>query len=427
MRKNQAMRLVSLCGLICVLLLLSLSFVFAANDVPQVYTYVLRPTAGQTDVSATFKDGTSSFESVITNAPYRIGTLTLTHYKLSQEPISKFSLAKRTYEYVTLESNTTILQSDGVTGKISFHVDKSWLDSVSGKPEQISLYFFDGDNWKQLDTKFAKTSGGLYEYDAYTFSFGYFAIALDRSIQSSTTTSSAAAQSVTGTDGASGSTSDQTVTQPLDSQTDTASAPQSTDSGSQSAQVVYPLLDDGSSSSTSGIGGISTQKLIGYGLLFFAVTGVAIVGITVAQSRSNRPAQFKPGASVTELLAQLQANRTLKTPSAPVISTDINALLQKVHARYQPTFSLPKTDFSSSLSSLSNLSGGSTSFAHSLTHSIEELKEKVSQLEPDLIKRYTDWGISHGHNLDMIKQDLLAHDIDESAVNRVLSQNCKKF
>jgi hypothetical protein len=62
-----------------------------------------------------------------------------------------------------------------------------------------------------------------------------------------------------------------------------------------------------------------------------------------------------------------------------------------------------------------------------LSHSLEELKEKVSQLEPDLIKRYTDWGISHGHDLVTIKQQLLAHDIDESIVNKALSAHWSKL
>jgi len=276
----------------------------------------------------------------------------------------------------------------------------------------MALYIFDTD-WKKLDTTLLSSDGNKYEYSAYTNDFGYFAIALDRPLQDSATTSATSTGSVQQSSASSSSNIDQSTTS---SATNSASGPQVVDTTANSpVDVVYPLLDNQNSSDTSSSN--MWQRLIGYGLLLFAISGIGIVSVTVVQSRRSRPVQYKSSTSVNELLAKLQASRVSK---APKMSSDINALLQKVHARYQPTFSVSR-----GISATSAFPAGTSAFANSLSHSIDELKSKVAQLEPDLITRYADWGLRQGHDIMTIKQDLLAHDVDESVINRVLANHWK--
>lgn len=421
MLKRGSMRLLSILYLVGILFILSCSAyaselesgsvlvpvkLYATAAIPQVYTYVLRAESGATQSSVDFKSGTSSFQSIITNAPYRVGELTLSHYKLSREPISKFSLAKRTYEYITLESNTTIRFVDGVTSTIQFIVDKNWVLNSGGAENEIALYIFD-DSWKKLETRVVSSVGSYYTLEAVTNMFGYFAIALDKPLGLQDLNTNTVTSSSSNKGGSSGA---------LDNKDSTSSsAPQSLDTKTtKPVEVVYPLneVTDSQSMLKSNL----WQQVIGYSLLVFALTGVIIIATTVIQSRKQAPIKFKSNSSVSDLLAKLQTSHShaLKKPR---YSTDVNALLAKVNARYQPSVSASMPKLHSTF--LSNTS----TFASSLSHSLEDLKEKVSQLEPDLIRRYKEWGISHGHSLEMIKKDLLEHEIDEDAINRILHSN----
>lgn len=109
------------------------------------------------------------------SAPVRYEDVHLTVYRLHGEPIARFVLPRRVFEYFTIDSRQV---DGGVSGSLRFEVPVDWLDSNRVHVSQIVLYWYDTatQRWVELPTVSGGVSNGKQVYDAVVKGLGNFAV-----------------------------------------------------------------------------------------------------------------------------------------------------------------------------------------------------------------------------------------------------------
>ncbi|HLP79952.1 MAG TPA: PGF-pre-PGF domain-containing protein [Acidobacteriota bacterium] len=386
-----------------------------------VYSFVIRET-DEPVVTLNLTVSDIAFTKIMTNVASKVGTTVITYYKLSREPISKFSLAKKTYQYVTLESNNTFSSSSGVSTTIYFTVSSEWMSTVGANPEDIYLYLYD-EQWVSLPTTFVSRDSSGYTYRATSKNLGNFAIAMERStviVDEAVVEEEVPAPVVVNTK-IPKVISAKNATQA--SQTSPSNSSNSTTTtevvlAKKPVEVVYPYTEEETTNVIS-LSSPQVQKWIGIGLLIFSCTGMLVIGTSFIASRQAAAKKTifdkqEQGRTVTSMIDSLQKSLHAST-AAPQTTSNVHDMLSNMRKKYNTSISThPVKDHN--LSSI-----GASLKSMKIDTTLEELKAKVSSIEPDIVKRYASWGQLHGQSIADIKKELLSHDIEEDVIDRTLA------
>ncbi|MFT4312099.1 MAG: hypothetical protein ACMXYF_02620 [Candidatus Woesearchaeota archaeon] len=120
--------------------------------------------------TTTFDNGSAQFaQTAITRISAPISDrYTIDYHALVNEPISRFALATRAYQYIAVEPRETMPQAPYT---IYFEVSQNWSSSDS-----IRLFYYDS-RWQEIVPTLSSTTATHYQFRAQAPQLGYFAIA----------------------------------------------------------------------------------------------------------------------------------------------------------------------------------------------------------------------------------------------------------
>jgi PGF-pre-PGF domain-containing protein len=106
------------------------------------------------------------------SATQKIRRVEFSLYKLQKEPISKYILPRRVYQYMTFDSKE-LDNSNIAYAEVEFYVPESWLHSNSVRAEQLIMFTYDEDasKWVEQDTILKKHENSK-QYYTVTLSHG---------------------------------------------------------------------------------------------------------------------------------------------------------------------------------------------------------------------------------------------------------------
>jgi len=422
-------------SVLLVLIISVLPLTFASLDVP--VTYTVKPSQ-QTKILSF-----SSFNFVFTNASIRATedkpTLLVTLQPLNREPIAKFVLPKRVYQYVTFDANQTITPKSGIFVSIEFSVPREWVVRAGSTPQDVKLFYFGSDGWETVQTEYVRISDNSYLYKANPNRFGFFAVALETSSQVPVA-----------------AIIDENPVEVKPNEQGRSELISLTDS-----DLVYPSSDVSQS--------MNLQILLGYGLLIFAATGVLIIGISYivpSKKKEFDSNAMSKNAQASELVSQFQKSSTQASYSTksqekissmvhllekqiaqkktPVTTQDVTSLLASVRSKYENTSSAVNSiQNAASVASSTQTESPSHDLALNLRSrtpeksaperiqsqmysqsqqqdAIESVHQEVENLEPSLARRYVAWARSQGLDEQAITTELKSYHMSDSIISQAL-------
>lgn len=182
--RMRLMREVALWAVLLLFLTPSVIAATAGRDVAQPffaastarYSYAI-PDAGTQRHMLNLNYDDTAFSRFTFAATQAIGRAEVTVYKLQGEPLQKFVLPRRVYQYVTLESDA--LDGRLQYGEIDFVVSKAYLEGNNLKPDQMALFYNDGSGWEELETLVLSASAQQQQYRALlSGGLGNFAVGI---------------------------------------------------------------------------------------------------------------------------------------------------------------------------------------------------------------------------------------------------------
>ena len=96
--------------------------------------------------------------------------------KIDSLPEGLFSFPYEIYEYVEITASSNLAEGLAEENKISFKVKKDWLSEQKLIAEEVSLYRYSENTWKELKTSLGEDDGTYIHYTAETPGFSYFII-----------------------------------------------------------------------------------------------------------------------------------------------------------------------------------------------------------------------------------------------------------
>jgi PGF-pre-PGF domain-containing protein len=325
----------------------------------------------------------TAFSSFTFSTTRQVGSVDFTLYKLQQEPLSKYVLPRRVYQYVTFDAEQ-LDQSLIMYADLHFRIPVSWLSTNNVRPEQIALFYYDpakGGWQEQQIVSFAKESTHYKFISDLSGGIGNFAIGIIESFELEARTRDSAAVA------AAESESAKNTTTPPSHETTSQTAPAETIQEPPQEQQPQVIIQD------QGFAGMFSYILVG-GIALFLI--LALVGFYVVQHMQ------RPKDTLSDDISSIQNNlHNLKK--------DINHNAHLSHSILSAEDILTKIEH--------KMSKGESG---TVTKTAEELEREVSMLTPKVIERFVQYQRHKGVDDHQIMAMLIDNGFEMEDIRKAL-------
>jgi PGF-pre-PGF domain-containing protein len=122
------------------------------------------------------KDKEVSISNIEFTAKEQIRGASITVSKKESPPTATKSLNRKIHSYIEITRGPSVKAELISDAKISFHLEKSWLEENKLDKENIAMFRYNEEEWNALETKITEETDSLVNYASTTPGFSLFAI-----------------------------------------------------------------------------------------------------------------------------------------------------------------------------------------------------------------------------------------------------------